>query len=110
MSNREAANQRDFDQHQFLDRGYRGPVACQHLSADDVPPAPHNTPERPPAVRTPSSSKRNVMSPTLSPVISPHNAHCPRLCSQCQLTSTFLMVCLTVLVEFGSKFSSLLTI
>ena len=46
-----------FDSHQFPE-----------LTANTVPPAPHNTPERALVAQTPSSLRRNVLTPTLSPV------------------------------------------
>jgi len=41
------------------------------LSADDIPPAPHNTPERSVTSQASSSPEQNVLRPTLSPVVSP---------------------------------------
>jgi len=54
-----ASAQHHFDSHQFPE-----------LTADTVPPAPHNTPERALVAQTPTPSSlgRNVLTPTLSPV------------------------------------------
>jgi len=52
-------------------RGYRAPAPVRRLSADDVPPAPHNIPERSVASLISSTSGQNVMRPTLSPTTSP---------------------------------------
>jgi len=58
-----------FNQHLYTRRGYQTPH--RRLSADDIPPAPHNTPERSVTSQASSSAEQNVLRPTLSPVISP---------------------------------------
>jgi len=60
-----------FNQHQYISRGYQTPTPSRHFSADDVPPAPHNTPECSAASQTSSTSEQNVMRSTLSPMNSP---------------------------------------
>ena len=54
-----------FNQHQYTSRGY------QNSNSDDIPPAPHNTPECSAASQTSSTSEQNVMRSTLSPMNSP---------------------------------------
>jgi len=58
-----------FKQHMYNCRGYQTPL--RRLSADDIPPAPHNTPERSATSQASSSPEQNVLRPTLSPVVSP---------------------------------------
>jgi len=58
-----------FKQHLYTRRGYQTPL--RRLSADDIPPAPYNTPERSVTSRASSSPEQNVLRPTLSPVVSP---------------------------------------
>jgi len=58
-----------FNQHLYTRRGYQTPH--RRLSADDITPAPHNTPERSVTSQASSSPEQNVLRPTHSPVISP---------------------------------------
>jgi len=69
-----------FKQHLYTRRGYQTPL--RRLSADDIPPAPHNTPERSVTSQASSSPKQNVLRPTLSPVISQHHSRLLLHCSQ----------------------------
>ena len=57
-----------FNQHLYTRRGYQTPH--RRLAADDIPPAPHNTPERC-HLSGFSSPEQNVLRSTLSPVTSP---------------------------------------
>ena len=58
-----------FKQHMYNCRGYQTPL--RRLSADDIPLAPYNTPERSTTSQASSSPEQHVLRPTLSPVVSP---------------------------------------